>query len=77
MKKKVLFSIVAVALFAVAMALNSQNNKNEDLTVKNQEALANPASIGIPYAAACSSSGTCFVPGAEEFDMLTHWVIIY
>ena len=26
MKKKVLFSIVAVALFAVAMAFNSQNN---------------------------------------------------
>jgi len=40
MKKKVLFSIVAVALFAVAIAFNSQNNKNEDLTVKNQEAFA-------------------------------------
>jgi len=79
MKKKVLFSIVAVALFAVAMAFNSQNNKNEDLTVKNQEALAQVIPEGFPtlYAASCSGQGTCYVPGAEEFEWETQWVIIW
>jgi len=48
MKKKVLFSIVAVALFAVAMAFNSQGNETEDLTVKNIEALAQTVEVGTP-----------------------------
>jgi uncharacterized alpha/beta hydrolase family protein len=48
MKKKVLFSIVAVALFAVAMAFNSQKDENEDLTVKNIEALAQTVEVGTP-----------------------------
>ena len=45
MKKKVLISIVAFALFAVAIASNSQNNKNEYLTLKNQEALAGVGNV--------------------------------
>jgi hypothetical protein len=77
MKKKALFSIVAIALFAVTMAFNSQKDETKNLTVKNQEALANPASFGVPYAAACANPGACFVPGAEEYDWETSWVIIY
>jgi len=73
MKKKVLFSIVAVALFAVAMTLNSKKDNTEDLTVKNEEALAMP----IPYPVACANPGSCYVPGAQEYDWETSWVIIY
>ena len=38
MKKKILFSIVAVALFAVAMALNSQRKEKKEFNIKNAEA---------------------------------------
>jgi hypothetical protein len=61
MKKKALFSIVAIALFAVAMAFNSQKDKNEDLTVKNIEALAFGWAEGLspdtPAEGNCSCSG--------------------
>jgi hypothetical protein len=41
MKKKVLFSIVAVALFAVAMILKVETSNNcSELAIKNIEAIA-------------------------------------
>ena len=40
MKKKVLFSIVGIALFAVAIGLSLNNTQENNLKVKNIEALA-------------------------------------
>jgi len=40
MKKKILFGIVGVALFAVALAFNVQQQEKSDLMLKNVEALA-------------------------------------
>jgi len=67
MKKKVLFSIVAVALFAVAMALNSQKDKNEDLTVKNAEAIAGNGVI-----ACTEGGGPCLIDGIGGDSWINH-----
>ncbi|MFW5895615.1 MAG: hypothetical protein ACOCT9_02605 [archaeon] len=48
MKKKVLISISAVALFGVAIAWSANTNKKQDLTVKNVEALAQTVEVGTP-----------------------------
>jgi len=61
MKKKVLISIVAVALFGVAIAWNATSNEQKDVTVQNAEAIAGGGVV------ACSSgSGPCLlVPGSS------------
>ena len=39
MKKKVLISIVGIALFAVAIGFGTQREENSDLLIQNREAL--------------------------------------
>ena len=46
MKKKVLFSIIGIALFAVAIGFGINDKKEASLTVKNIEALASHGGIG-------------------------------
>jgi hypothetical protein len=69
MKKKALFSIVAIALFTVAIAFNSQKNETEDLTVKNQEALAGftwHEGLGMYIGDGCSGPACCVMPDNSE-----------
>jgi len=46
MKKKVLFSIIGIALFAVAIGFGINDKKEASLTVKNIEALASHGGMG-------------------------------
>jgi hypothetical protein len=48
MKRKVLFSIVGIALFAVAFAFSANENQGKNLKAENIEALANAGSGGFP-----------------------------
>ena len=76
MKKKILFSIAAIALFTVAIAFNSQRNETEDLTVKNIEAIAGAGvaeglhpDVGswarCSYACIANVEGTCILCGTN------------
>lgn len=68
MKKKVLFSIVGIALFGVAIALITKKGNNHDLIIKKQKAKAEG------YPVLCTGPGSCDIPGAEEHDKKTYYV---
>jgi hypothetical protein len=53
MKRKVLFSIIGIALFAVAIGFNVQKNKNSDLVAENINALAQSPHEGAKCYMAC------------------------
>ena len=49
MKKKVLFSILGIALFAVVIGFNTYKKSSSDLTIKNIKAIAQPTvEVGTP-----------------------------
>ena len=84
MKKKVLFSIVGIALFAVAIGLSLNNTQEDNLKVKNIEALAAgydhimDASGGGNDGASCEcecpdGNGSC--EGQNQCDCSSNWVL--
>ena len=60
MKKKVLFSIIGIALFAVAIGFGINDKKEASLTVKNIEALASHGGMGDETKYECVCEGNWF-----------------
>ena len=70
MKKKVLFSIVGIALFAMAIGFGLNNKQEEEIEVKNVEALAdvNPACPNGCHAGVMTCFCYTIVWNAREHD---------
>ena len=70
MKRKVLFSIVGIALFAVAIGFNSQKEEPSDIVVKNIEAIKAQAQEeeSLDYAYDCQrckmAADACYILGS-------------
>jgi len=69
MKRKILFSIAGIALFAVAIGFGLKDNQEENLKVKNIEALAgfsHHEGLGMYVPDLCQGAACCVLPADND-----------